>query len=272
MEKQKKINSLKLIFISICLIFASAILTACGCQKKIEPESIRVNITSKNDLYVGDTFNINVYISPTNSSNTNITISNSNANIVKVDKTSLTGVEGTITVTALNIGTSTITFKIDGTDKKAVTTVVVNPDPVELTAPQNLRYEDVSLKWDAVSNAVGYVLDINGKEYSVTSTSFGTKENEIIEKNIINTVKIKSKGDGIKFLDSSYGIYEESPYKFIQLDKVQNVSHLNKVVTWDAIENASSYEININEKTYVSYENSFNLDSAEEASSYTIKV
>lgn len=272
MEKQKKINSLKLIFISICLIFASAVLTACGCQKKIEPESIRVNITSKNDLYVGDTFNINVYISPTNSSNTNITISNSNANIVKVDKTSLTGVEGTITVTALNIGTSTITFKIDGTNKKAVTTVVVNPDPVELTAPQNLRYEDGSLKWDAVSNAVGYVLDINGKEYSVTSTSFGTKENEIIEKNIINTVKIKSKGDGIKFLDSSYGIYEESPYKFIQLDKVQNVSHLNKVVTWDAIENAFSYEININEKAYVSYENSFNLDSAEEASSYTIKV
>lgn len=39
----------------------------------------------------------------------------------------------------------------------------------QLPAPVHIRWEQDSLKWDAVPGALGYVLDVNGKIVDITS-------------------------------------------------------------------------------------------------------
>ena len=70
-----------------------------------------------------------------------------------------------------------------------------------LDAPTGLSMSATNvLSWNAVANAQGYLLDINGTEHSVTTTTFNF--NEPADKNYV--IKVKAKGDGSIHYDSEY--------------------------------------------------------------------
>ena len=71
----------------------------------------------------------------------------------------------------------------------------------KLSAPSGFSYTATEISWDAVADATGYVVEINGQEYPVTDTkmTLPTQESCI--------VNIKSVGNGRDFLDSDFGMF-----------------------------------------------------------------
>ena len=68
-----------------------------------------------------------------------------------------------------------------------------------LSAP-TLSEEDYLLKWNVIDNANGYIVRINGDDYSANTTTYslqGWKDGEYL-------CLVKAVGDGVNYLDSAF--------------------------------------------------------------------
>lgn len=107
----------------------------------------------------------------------------------------------------------------------------------QLSSPSNVRVSNGKLLWDAVVNASGYMLSVNGEQVKI-------EDKTVTEYTLPNggyTVKIKAVGDGVYFEDSMYG--EE---KTNRLAKPSNLALVNGNLQWNAVENAKGYLVEIN--------------------------
>ena len=80
-----------------------------------------------------------------------------------------------------------------------------NPEPNTpsvLNIPNNLIIENSILKWDAVNNASGYIVNISGVDYTVNICELNL-HNLLLGVGSYN-IKVKAIGDGENYLESSY--------------------------------------------------------------------
>jgi len=114
-----------------------------------------------------------------------------------------------------------------------------------LPAPTNVQINENSvLMWDAVENAKGYKVSVDGTEYDTTTTSY-----DLSKLNLpvgIHTIKVKALSDSDKLKDSPYSesikyeITESGPKK---LSAPTNVRIEENNLVWSAVSGATSYQI-----------------------------
>ena len=80
----------------------------------------------------------------------------------------------------------------------AVTVIVVvarnnNDNPATLTAPSNLTISGNTLTWAEISNASGYLVDIDGATYPVSAEKYSLAS---LTAPKAYTLKVKAVGDG----------------------------------------------------------------------------
>lgn len=118
----------------------------------------------------------------------------------------------------------------------ALSMVMVGCGGLDLEAPTNVRYDGTTITWDKVEGADLYTLKIGEKEYSVTTNRYSYNANG---KEFTVTIVGSSKAEKVKSA-------EETIQTFVPLAKIE---HLNidseGVISWDAIPDATAYEIKI---------------------------
>ncbi len=80
------------------------------------------------------------------------------------------------------------------------------PEAVKLQAPDNLQISGTTLTWDAVENASGYTVNIDGKDDETTENTYDLSKLNESEKYFI---KVKSLGDEKKYKTSEWSQVKE---------------------------------------------------------------
>ena len=115
------------------------------------------------------------------------------------------------------------------------------PVAVKLTAPEVTLDGNVS-SWTEVENAVYYIVSVNGKENKTLNTfEYSLDDNY--------TLKVKAVGDGKYYADSDWS--NEVTYTIVSQQLTAPVVELNgNEATWQAVENAVSYTLEINGRVF----------------------
>ena len=135
-----------------------------------------------------------------------------------------------------------------------------------LSAPSGLRIEGTNLRWNAVPNAAGYTVVINGIEHTVTGTSHSLVGLPLG----IHTIRVRANGGGTIFLDSEFSV----PFNHIvsqTLSAPANLRVQGRNLIWDAVPNAVSYTVFINGTEHTVTGTSHSLANLP-AGNYTISV
>ncbi|MCL2846260.1 MAG: hypothetical protein FWE38_01065 [Firmicutes bacterium] len=138
----------------------------------------------------------------------------------------------------------------DANSVPSATLTHIFPNPVvpQLAAPSNLTMTDRMLSWDAVTNAVGYIVFVNGlARPMITGTSFNFADLEI---NVLYQFTVVAVGDGVNFADSL-----PSAPVFIHIFPAPVLPPLNaptglamngRVLSWNAVDGAAGYIVMVN--------------------------
>ncbi|MDD4111069.1 MAG: hypothetical protein PHS54_05960, partial [Clostridia bacterium] len=125
----------------------------------------------------------------------------------------------------------------------------------KLTAPV-LTLNEKKVSWAAVANAEGYVVVINNVEYQVSGTQydFSALASQDLK------IKVKAKGDGTRYLDSELSNEVNYIITYVLLAPV--ITNDENIISWEAIANATSYIVYINDVPTTVQTNSYTLDEA----------
>lgn len=117
------------------------------------------------------------------------------------------------------------------------TALVACDSPIELDKPANVRYDGSTITWDAVENASSYTVAINeGEAYPVTTNRF-----PYAAKGQSFSVKITAVSGAEKIVSSG-----ETTMMFFPLAAITDLTIASDgTVSWPAVENATAYEINV---------------------------
>ena len=134
-----------------------------------------------------------------------------------------------------------------------------------LGIPSNIRFEDEYVVWDAVDDAEYYTVRINDVDYRADDARYSMY-------NFVNgtyQVRVRSHREDEQSIFSNALTF--------QIDRIyehpKNVYVVNDILYWDAISEASSYRVYINDLTFdVSSGTTFNLDGLDENTLYEIQV
>ncbi len=140
---------------------------------------------------------------------------------------------------------------LNGSDSPSAsdTTSDTTASPIALQTPMHLSFdeENSTLTWDAVDNAVCYLIDHNGEiiENSETQVYVLTQEGE-------NVFKVKAVGDGVNYTDSDWSMEyyyvmppQQSVYEIVNL-KLAEVATEEKLVL-EKVLGISSVNLEANE-------------------------
>jgi hypothetical protein len=150
------------------------------------------------------------------------------------------------------------------------------PEPIRLAAPSNLQLhrEALILTWNAVANASGYTVDVNGKEYdNKTSTTFSLS---VLTEPGIYPLKVKAKGNKSTYTDSAWSTTVSHTVgaggQPLAAPTNLQINSTTKILTWTVVTNASAYLVDIDGSAYQATTNSFSLSVLSDYKTYTIKV
>ena len=119
----------------------------------------------------------------------------------------------------------------------AVTFTACDDSALQLGDPENLKYDGVSITWNAVENADMYAIQINdGEEYKVTVPSY-----PFDAQNKQFTVKVRAVSSASKIVQSG-----ETVKTFAPLDNIEEVRFADDgSISWNAVENATGYLVRV---------------------------
>jgi len=118
-------------------------------------------------------------------------------------------------------------------------------EPIEVTAylhlapPANLHQDGALVLWDAVEEATGYVVKINGAEFPTTLTQYEISTTESVE------VAVLAVGTVDGYVVNS--AYSETLTIKIPLAAPTNIAWADGILSWDAVPLAASYVFTVNE-------------------------
>jgi len=133
-----------------------------------------------------------------------------------------------------------ISFKLTIFEANAVYmdgTIVEPVEPTQLATPV-VTLDGNMAKWDAVANASGYTVYIDGEEKeTITELSYTLEDGE--------KITVVAVGDGVFFLDSEASVEKE--YNAPEQLTAPVVTLVGNVATWEEVENATGYVYIIND-------------------------
>jgi len=115
---------------------------------------------------------------------------------------------------------------------------------LHLAPPANLHQDGALVYWDAVEEATGYVVKINGAEFPTTLTQYAISTTESVE------VAVLAVGTVDGYVVSS--AYSSTLTIKIPLPAPTNIVWADGVLSWDAVALASSYVFTLNEGQEIS--------------------
>ncbi len=229
-------------------------LSGCGCDdKKSQTPIVLPNyiilpqqdyLEDNNELLIGERLGITYKVDPINTS------ADYDDVVISFDKTGVVELEGapertegydTFYVEAVGVGEVTITVSTVHREHKATLTLKV-VQQVQLPAPTNVVYDDENISWDNVVGNNGYTLKINnGQEDTLIDIAKDTNSYTFddYEEGKEYTVSVMAKGVGKAYVDSEYS----SEVSFYYLPKVTQYSNDEYILSWQGVENATSYNI-----------------------------
>jgi hypothetical protein len=228
--------------IILLMVLTSLFLTACGPKETEEPtgpvlvSSVTLDAEGLT-LLVGDTYVFEATVLPSDAANKTISYSTQKPNVATID--SSTGL-----LTAVAAGNVMITAtSTDGSSKFDYVQVTVLAEAVELATPSNFVLTEDKLTWEAVSNALGYVILVN--DVAMPEIPVDVTEYQIIQFNSLNTYKVKALGD-------EHTIISSLPTEAISakiLATPANFDNDEDTISWQEVEGAESYELWVNGAT-----------------------
>jgi len=110
------------------------------------------------------------------------------------------------------------------------------------------------LSWQAVDNAIGYDVVINGNHFKQESISYNLNHLEVGTYQIA----VIAKGDGKLYDDSApaYILFENKADEAVKLEKPTGLVVANDVLIWNVVQNAEFYVVYINNTPYILGDNS----------------
>ena len=137
---------------------------------KVTSSNIKVKkivLPKKEEVLVGDVIRLEPEVEPVNATNNKVSYKSSDTAVATVTNA------GVVTAKKAGKATITVTAK-DGTGKKATCVITVkNPDKPKLSGAKSNKKKEVTLTWDKVENADGYIVYMaTGKKgkYKVVAT------------------------------------------------------------------------------------------------------
>lgn len=103
---------------------------------------------------------------------------------------------------------------------------------VQLDAPTGLKYSNNKLTWNYVDSASGYIVNVDGVEYSTSNNYYDLSNLDLIDGNEY-IAKVKAKGDGYVKTNSDYSldyvfIYEKKDEQPLDPDKKEDLTEAEK--------------------------------------------
>ena len=112
-----------------------------------------------------------------------------------------------------------------------------------LAAPQNLTVSGSKLSWDAVTDATGYTVKIDGTEYPAASNEFDLTD-YVDSGDIVVSVRANGAANSL-WSDAAMLSY---------LGMRGSLVYANGVITWNPVFGASYYEVQVNDGAWTKYE------------------
>lgn len=270
----KKKFSLSLIMLTLC---TSIFIGGCSCGKDDEPTNPNANVILATDIslstslvedaVIGTPIEITYTINPSNTTDKTMLIQSTDTTIATVSASEVTDtLSSTITVTPVGVGTVNIVFTWNGTfdndveseDRtlvKATKIYVVGELGKEtLNTPTGLNYANGKLSWnkvaygtDGVTDEPKYELTLTGGATPTTPVTLDTNEYSdlVLTAGVEYTAKVKAKPS-----DDYQHYYTASAYSdeitIYKLNSVDSMTVANGVVTWDVVDRANKYIVNVN--------------------------
>ena len=128
-----------------------------------------------------------------------------------------------------------------------------------LDIPSGLAYTDGAFTWNTVKGASGYVLKLNGTENQTQENRYELGDGEYGEL----TAYVKALGGGNVY-DSSYSAAVKATRirPVLPLDRPTGLSFGGGLLSWNAVDGATSYEIVIDESVFTTTETYYLLPSS----------
>src|SRR5574344_18721 len=137
-----------------------------------------------------------------------------------------------------------------------------------LETPTNLKVKyDYSITWNGVDDADYYCLEINGSEYDVLTTSFSASS--ILSQSGIYNIKVCAYTYNGKYKVSQYSKVVTFDNR-TELDQPE-LTIQDYVLSWNPIENANTYILEVNGLKYTTTETQFDLMGITNFDGYLIK-
>ena len=123
-----------------------------------------------------------------------------------------------------------------------------------LDAPANVAVSSTGLvTWDEVDGAEGYIVSVNGNEFTVEENSY-----QLTELLVDAIVKVRATTTNKDLANSPWSA--EATYEAPRLDVPANVAVTDAgVVTWDEVDGADGYTVSVNGNTVEVEENTYQL-------------
>ncbi len=290
-----KKNYKLLLFIFLSLI-SSVVFVACSCKKVVKPNNLTLSYEQNiEQIFVGsdNAFSVSYSVSPNNAENFEVLISSSNINVLEPSKNSSTKLQDTVTITPKTVSYDPVTvmFKIKGTNISKSITARVYSTPQPLQAPSDLSYNHESglVVFTPVTNIFNYDLKVvnvtdSTEELLPLNDDFYNASTQKIEIDVFTLlnlsqdmeyeISVKTKSTHFTNLDSLFS----SAITIYQLSTPTGFANLNGLLSWnhndlfsDSADNFISYELKINDQTFVVENNSYFYNFAA-AGNYNVSI
>ncbi len=263
-----------LMMLTLC---TSVFVGGCSCSNApTEPTNPNAKVILANEIaldknlvtnaQIGVPISITYTIRPSDTTDKTIIVQSSDETVATVDKSEVTDtLSDTIVVTPVSVGTVNIVFTWTGffdndveqeerTLKKAATIHVVGEYGKEtMSVPTGLNYSNGKFTWnkvgygtDGVTDEPNYELTITGGAAPTTPITLSTNEYEFaLTAGVTYTAKVKAKPtNDLQYFYTASAYSEE--IELYKLSAVDSYTVNNGVVTWDKVDGATKYIVNIN--------------------------
>ena len=266
-------KKMRIFVLSILFLMSSIFFVACKKGDDILAEKIELSETDL-VLELGETAEIDVVISPQNTTNKKFEIVDGyDINVVgvsydydnmKIYVTARDFITADLTETIIGVRTT------DDSDKEEHIHVLITEENQSVSTPKNLLFDGQKLSWQFVDRAVGYEISINNNIFVLSESvnQYAIDLNEYAGQKVV--AKVKANGIS-RNLDSAW----TSELEFTILARPENISYNNetKLLSWDEVENAVSYNVYVNDRPYYTREASISLENSfVEEGQYDIRV
>ena len=137
-----------------------------------------------------------------------------------------------------------------------------------LAKPENLQLSEGVLTWDAVNDAEDYIVIVGSTEHIVTETTINLNTLELASGSYNITV-VARKGTSLSSPSSMVTFVKEAGITLL----APTITLTDTVLSWQAVANATSYEITINSQTFTTTNLNYDLSTITLADgSYSVTV